>query len=371
MFLSVDVFTHAEPQTTSPVGQLHLPLVHVAPVAHFVVQVPHAPVSLLRSRQPMVGPQSTCPVGQTHAPPTQEVPEGQTLPQLPQLFLSVVGSVQIDPPPGNGHVVFGAKQPLHFPLVQVSPTGHAAPHAPQFAGSLETSTHAVPHVTSPVLHAHTLAVHVCPVPHFVPHPPQLLLSLVVSVQVPGGAPQVVSPVGQVHVLATQLPPVAHALPHAPQLAGSVVGSMHAVPHLSIGGAHVVSAGVSTTLVSVVSVGTSAGASVVTLSFGASVVVESLGASVGASVGESFGASVVVVSVCVSVPPSPIVESPSGVPVSSSPVPTSLDPPHPAAANAIVAAAITASHLELVIEAPPRVRVAGTLRRTPRQEAQQW
>ena len=56
---SIDSFTHAEPHTASPVGQLHLPLVQVAPVAHFVVHVPHAPVSLLRSRQPMAGPQST------------------------------------------------------------------------------------------------------------------------------------------------------------------------------------------------------------------------------------------------------------------------------------------------------------------------
>lgn len=42
-------------------------------------------------------------------------------------------------------VVVGAGHALHVPPVHVAPVAQAVPHAPQFAGSVIVSTHAVPH----------------------------------------------------------------------------------------------------------------------------------------------------------------------------------------------------------------------------------
>ncbi len=153
-FESVLVSTHAPPHSVGAVpGQVHAPLTQVAPVAHFVVQVPHAVTSLERSLH--VAPQLTLPVGQTHAPAVQVAVEGHALPQVPQLAPSVFRSTHVVPHTSGlavGHA-------LQTPLVQVAPLRHAFPQVPQFAASLERSTHLPLHRTLPVGQAHTPNVH--------------------------------------------------------------------------------------------------------------------------------------------------------------------------------------------------------------------
>lgn len=60
------------------------------------------------------------------------------------------------------------------------------PHLPQLAVSVDSSTHAEPHVVSPTAHAdsHAPLEHTSPAAHECPHDPQLVGSLDVSVQAP-------------------------------------------------------------------------------------------------------------------------------------------------------------------------------------------
>ena len=78
---------------------------------------------------------------------------------MPQFALSLVRSLHVPALVAEAPqiVVLPAGQ-LHTPLAQLAPEAHAFPHAEQLAGSLERSTHAVPHVDFPVGHAHTPAV---------------------------------------------------------------------------------------------------------------------------------------------------------------------------------------------------------------------
>jgi hypothetical protein len=78
----------------------------------------------------------------------------------------------------------------HTPNRHTAPLAHAFPHAPQFAGSVDVSTHAPAHVT-------------CPDGQLVPHTPL-----------------------------EQIAPGEHTLPHEPQWDGSVARSTHAVPHIA-------------------------------------------------------------------------------------------------------------------------------------------
>ena len=66
------------------------------------------------------------------------------------------------------------------PALQTSPVAHALPHAPQFAGSLDGSTQAVPHVIWPAGHTQAPALQVCPMPQALPHAPQFAPSLMTS-----------------------------------------------------------------------------------------------------------------------------------------------------------------------------------------------
>jgi hypothetical protein len=79
---------------------------------------------------------------------------------------------------------------VHTPLVQVSPAGHASPHAPQWLGLLAGFTQPVtpPQLMSPVGQAQTPALQAAPGGHLLPQPPQLLLS-VCSLTQPRTLPQ--------------------------------------------------------------------------------------------------------------------------------------------------------------------------------------
>ena len=73
-------------------------------------------------------------------------PVGQVLPHAPQFAASLVVLVQT---PGAAPHVVGeaAGHAPQTPLVQAAPETQAVPHLPQLAGSVETSTQAVPHVS--------------------------------------------------------------------------------------------------------------------------------------------------------------------------------------------------------------------------------
>ena len=81
---------------------------------------------------------------------------------------------------------------VQTPETHVSPPRHALPHAPQFAGSLFSSTHAPEHAVRPV-----------------PHPAEQ------------------TPLRQSGVAPEQ------TVPHAPQFAGSDDTSTHAPPHARV------------------------------------------------------------------------------------------------------------------------------------------
>ena len=83
-----------------------------------------------------------------------------------------------------GHVLVQA------PPLQAWPTGHVAPQAPQFVGSVSVETQTPPQSTPPAEHAHLPAVQVVPPAQTTPHPPQFRSSLFVLMQAP---PHAVSP----------------------------------------------------------------------------------------------------------------------------------------------------------------------------------
>lgn len=112
-----------------------------------------------------------------------------------------------------------ARQGLQVPPLQVLPTSHATPQAPQLALSLFRSLQtllAATHSGRFGWQVHTELLQVEPDWQIVPHPPQFFGSELVSVQVPGthsrigGAPQE-------HVPVVQTFPPVHEIAHAPQL----------------------------------------------------------------------------------------------------------------------------------------------------------
>lgn len=176
-------------QRVSPVGQVHVPFVHVAPVAHWFPHAPQFAALVLVSTHVCVVPppppkppppcvvHSVCPDAHpsVHAPLTQVWSPVQRFPHAPQFVLLDVVSTQVplqlvSPPPQT-----------HWPFEQLEPVPQALLHAPQSFGSLDVSTHAPPQFVSP---AAQLVVH-CPFEHtppshVTPQPPQLFGSLCVS-----------------------------------------------------------------------------------------------------------------------------------------------------------------------------------------------
>lgn len=167
----------------SPVGQLQLPPLHVAPFGHTLPQPPQSRVFVCVSTHAPFMPHDVSPVGQpaVHVPLTHWLPGPQRFPHVPQLRGSLVVSVHtplqlVVPAP---HV--------HVPLEQLAPVEQMLPQVPQLLGSVDVSVHALLQSVCPVAHdpAHMPLEHtgVAPV-HAVAHVPQLFGSLSVSVHTP-------------------------------------------------------------------------------------------------------------------------------------------------------------------------------------------
>jgi hypothetical protein len=90
----------------------------------------------------------------------------------------------------------------------------AFPHARQSVTVL-SERHWPPHSAEPAAQAHAPARHCVPPLHVAPHAPQFATSVEVSVHRP---PQTVCPTGQAQAPATQLAPWAQRLPQVPQFA---------------------------------------------------------------------------------------------------------------------------------------------------------
>jgi len=171
----------------SPVGQVQVPAVQVAPVGH---ADPHAPqfvalvlVSMHSVPPPPPGPpctvQRVCPVAQpvVQALSTHVSAPMQRFPQPPQLVLLLVVSTH--------WLLQELRLPLHThcPFEQLAPVPQALLQAPQLFGSLSVLTHAPPQFVSPasVSHSRTqLPPEQTPPSHLFPHAPQLFGSLSVS-----------------------------------------------------------------------------------------------------------------------------------------------------------------------------------------------
>ena len=204
-----------------------------------------------------------------HAPAEQTWPAGQTMPQPPQLVGSLLVSVQtprqrvplskqpqlplwqLVPPPQRTphapqsrllvcrsthalpHVVSPVAQaPVHSPDEQSWLPVQALPHVPQSSGLVERLTHTPLQLVSPAGQAHIPLKQLWPLAQVVPHAPQLLSSLAVLTHAPL---QLLSPVAQVVAqwLREQTIPPPHAVPQAPQLAGSELMSTHALLQLVV------------------------------------------------------------------------------------------------------------------------------------------
>jgi hypothetical protein len=99
-----------------------------------------------------------------HDPALQYEPSWQPFPQLPQL-VGLVCVLMHTPPQlvvGALHIV------MHVPALQTCPVAHACPHDPQFAGSVMSDRHALPHIESGGTvgeQAHAPVMQVSPAPH--------------------------------------------------------------------------------------------------------------------------------------------------------------------------------------------------------------
>ena len=221
----------------SPAGQSHVPLKHAPPNGHAVPQAPQLAGFVRRSTQIVAPPR---PAGQavspplpqpaTQAPAEQVVPPRQTRPQPPQFALSEAGFTQVAPhrsSPGEH---------AHPPPAQDAPFGHCVLQAPQCAGFVRRSTHALLQSESaaPASSVPQLALQVPPLQtgappiggQTFPHAPQLFGSFWVWKQtllqrIPWKHWQV----PPWHVV-----PAPHSVPQAPQLLLFEERSTHAVPH---------------------------------------------------------------------------------------------------------------------------------------------
>jgi hypothetical protein len=154
--------------------------VQLAPAAHWLPQLPQFVLLVEVSTQRPL--QSVCPVAQPEAqlPPTHWLPGPQRLPHAPQLRGSVEGSVHCEP-----HSVVPAEH-AHAPLTHAEPVGQEVLQLPQSNGSLVRSTQAPLQLVSPAPHTVVQAPpeHTWPAAHAAPHEPQFAGSLWVSVQTP-------------------------------------------------------------------------------------------------------------------------------------------------------------------------------------------
>ena len=107
-------------------------------------------------------------------PPLQLVPPEHLLPHTLQFELSVWGSTHDCPQaiwPATHWLTQAPREQNRLPL-------QTFPHAPQLAGSLDTSAHCPLHSAGclPVWHAQTPAAQACPAAHTLPQVPQLAVS---------------------------------------------------------------------------------------------------------------------------------------------------------------------------------------------------
>jgi hypothetical protein len=166
-----------------PPGQTHFEAWHTWVAPHAVLQPPHAEGSAVTSTQRLPQPVYGAEQAETHAPAWQkgEAPL-HAAPHAPQFWGSLPTSVQVPP-----HESDEAGQ-AHLPSLHDWPAGHAVPQAPQFFGSFVVSTHPASHFVRPRAHAGRQAPF------------------------------------------AQTSPGSHAWPQEPQLFGSIARSKHSVPH---------------------------------------------------------------------------------------------------------------------------------------------
>jgi hypothetical protein len=225
---------------------VHMPdehaLLPLATAAQVVPQAPQLdtldcvlvsqPLALLPSQLPKPALQLAMP----HAPIVHEAAPllgvAQTVPHAPQLDRLLL---RLTSQPLDATRSQSAKPELHESTRHAPDThtgaafgsAHAAPHAPQLAGSNVVFVHVPEHTVRPApqVGAHEPAEHTCPAGHTVPHEPQLPLSLCRSRHVPL---QFVWPAAHTtrHVPVTHCCPPAHTVPHAPQFCEFVCRSRH-------------------------------------------------------------------------------------------------------------------------------------------------
>jgi len=167
-------------------------------------------------------------------PATQISSTSQRWPQSPQWRSFLRVSTQ--PPPQSrvplGHIVVARTHAL--PL-QIWPTVHAVPHAPQFVELDFVSTHAVPHLVRPGLQAHAPATQASLSAQTLPQSPQLLKSFCTSRHAPA---QVFAVLGHAQAPPTHAGvPAPQVFPQPPQFRGSVFVSVHVPPHVVAPAAH--------------------------------------------------------------------------------------------------------------------------------------
>ncbi len=117
---------------------------------------------------------------------------------------------------------------LHDPALHTVPVEQTFPHALQFCGSLERSTHLPLHLPMPVGHKHAPEMQEVPPVHANSHAPQCLEFDCTSTHEP---PQFVKPVPH----ADEQPPDEHTsfvlqtFPQFPQFCGSLASAAHVSP----------------------------------------------------------------------------------------------------------------------------------------------
>ena len=129
----------ALPQAARPGGQpalRHLPATQSSLAGHFWPQPPQLAALLWTSMQ--LPSQTSDPAGQVQAPLMHD-PVPQLLPHAPQLAASVARLTQAFEL--AWHMVVGAGQASHLPLLQIVQLGQALPQPPQFARSVAVATH--------------------------------------------------------------------------------------------------------------------------------------------------------------------------------------------------------------------------------------
>jgi hypothetical protein len=133
---------------------------------------------------------------QAHVPPLQDWLPGQAFPHAPQWPGSLSGSTQLPLHGMNPASVVAEslkQQPLHtvswcphaaahVPWLQIRPEPQTLPHAPQLAGSSESSRQTPEQNVSAGGQWQAPEMQICPAPQGRPHAPQLTGSLAVSVQ---------------------------------------------------------------------------------------------------------------------------------------------------------------------------------------------